>query len=121
MPRPRMRWGQNSPNMNPFGGVWGHYSSTGGASSDQQNHLSMAVEFDDGLDLSYQWSSALPPETAYQCPFPHWSNRETHLVVRSGTRELGRWLREERRVYTDRSAAIGAGTRGASPGSGSLP
>jgi Protein of unknown function (DUF3047) len=76
------------------------------------DYLSIAVEFDDGLDLTYQWSAALKPETAYRCPLPHWSERETHLVVRSGTADLGRWLREERRVYTDRSAAIG----GASPG-----
>jgi len=62
---------------------------------------------DDGLDLTYQWSSALPPETSYRCPLPHWSERETHLVVRSGTGDLGRWLREERHVYTDRSKAIG--------------
>jgi hypothetical protein len=75
------------------------------------DYLSIAVEFDDGLDLSYQWSSALPPETTYRCPLPHWSKRETHLVVRSGTGDLGRWLREERQVYADRSNAIG----GASP------
>jgi hypothetical protein len=71
------------------------------------DYLSIAVEFDDGLDLTYQWSSALPPETSYRCPLPHWSERETHLVVRSGTGDLGRWLREERHVYTDRSKAIG--------------
>ncbi len=76
------------------------------------DYLSIAVEFDDGLDLTYQWSSTLEPETAYRCPLPHWSKRETHLVVRSGTADLGRWLREERRVYTDRTKAIG----GANPG-----
>jgi Protein of unknown function (DUF3047) len=75
------------------------------------DYLSIAVEFDDGLDLTYQWSSALLPETSYRCPLPHWCKRETHLVVRSGTGDLGRWLREERRVYADRSHAIG----GASP------
>jgi hypothetical protein len=76
------------------------------------DYLSIAVEFDDGLDLTYQWSSVLEPETVYRCPFPHWSTRETHLVVRSGTADLGRWLREERRVYADRAKAIG----GANPG-----
>lgn len=72
------------------------------------DYLSIAVEFDDGLDLTYQWSATLEPEFSYQCPLPHWSERETHLVVRSGTQDLGRWLREERHVFADRTKAIGA-------------
>jgi hypothetical protein len=71
------------------------------------DYLSIAVEFDDGLDLTYQWSAALEPEVSYQCPLPHWSERETHLVVRSGTEDLGTWVREERDVFADRARAIG--------------
>lgn len=71
------------------------------------DYLSIAVEFDDGLDLTYQWSAGLDMETSYRCPLPHWSERETHLVVRSGGAELGRWLNEDRNVYTDRANAIG--------------
>jgi hypothetical protein len=71
------------------------------------DYLSIAVEFDDGLDLTYQWSAALEPETVYQCPLAHWSQRETHLVVRCGTTDLGRWVGEERNVYRDRANAIG--------------
>jgi hypothetical protein len=71
------------------------------------DYLSIAVAFDDGLDLTYQWSASLDPEMSYQCPLPHWSERETHLVVRSGTRDLGHWVREERHVFTDRAKAIG--------------
>ncbi|HEY1988016.1 MAG TPA: DUF3047 domain-containing protein, partial [Acidimicrobiales bacterium] len=76
------------------------------------DYLSIAVEFDDGLDLTYQWSAGLEMESSYRCPLPHWSERETHLVVRSARSELGAWLNEERNVYTDRAAAIG----GADPG-----
>jgi hypothetical protein len=76
------------------------------------DYLSIAVEFDDGLDLTYQWSALLDAEHSYRCPLPHWSERETHLVVRSGRSELGRWLREERNVHADRAAAIG----GSDPG-----
>jgi hypothetical protein len=71
------------------------------------DYLSIAVEFDDGRDLTYQWSATLEPETFYRCPLPHWSERETHLVVRSGHSELGSWMRQERNVYADRTLAIG--------------
>jgi hypothetical protein len=71
------------------------------------DYLSIAVEFDDGQDLTYQWSATLEPETSYRCPLPHWSERETHLVVRSGPEDLGRWVREERDVFADRARAIG--------------
>ncbi|MGH9096859.1 MAG: DUF3047 domain-containing protein, partial [Acidimicrobiales bacterium] len=87
-------------------------SATAEDSLPTHDYLSIAVEFDDGLDLTYQWSAGLEAGSSYRCPLPHWSDRETHLVVRSGRSELGRWLSEERNVYTDRAAAIG----GADPG-----
>ena len=70
-------------------------------------YMSIAVEFDDGQDLTYYWSSALPEGTVYRCPLPSWSGRETHVVVRSGTGNLGRWLDEERDVYADYHSIIG--------------
>ncbi len=76
------------------------------------DYLSIAVQFDDGLDLTYHWSAALPPETAYQCPLPHWDARETHLVIRSGTEGLGTWIDEARNVWADRARAIGGETPG---------
>jgi hypothetical protein len=71
------------------------------------DYMSIAVEFDDGQDLTYHWSAALEPETTYRCPLPHWSERETHLVVRSGSEGLGQWLSESRQVLADHQAAIG--------------
>lgn len=65
------------------------------------DYLSIAVEFDDGQDLTYYWSSSLPVGKIYRCPLPTWKDRETHVVVRSGTAELGRWLDEERDVFDD--------------------
>jgi hypothetical protein len=35
------------------------------------------------------------------------ATRETHVVVRSGTADLGRWVDEERHVLADHQAAIG--------------
>jgi hypothetical protein len=74
------------------------------------DYMSVAVEFDDGLDLSYHWSVALPTETSYRCPLPHWRKREWHLVVRSGSEGLGEWQREERLLAADRARAIGGAT-----------
>ena len=71
------------------------------------DYLSVALEFDDGQDLSWHWSCALPEGFAYRCPLDHWRHRETHVVVRSGTADLGRWVDEERLVLADHEVAIG--------------
>lgn len=71
------------------------------------DYLSLAVEFDNGLDLTWMWSAALPVDTIFQCPLSWWKDRETHWVVRSGTNELGRWLGERRRLAHDYRKAIG--------------
>ena len=71
------------------------------------DYLSVALEFDDGQDLTWHWSAALPEGFSYRCPLPHWRRRETHIVVRTGTTDLGRSLDEERPVFADHQAAIG--------------
>jgi hypothetical protein len=76
------------------------------------DYLSIAVEFDNGQDMTYYWSAELPPETSYRCPIPTWNTRETHVVIRSGQQGLGEWFNEERDVYQDYINAIG----GAMPG-----
>ncbi len=65
------------------------------------DYLGIAIELDDGRDLSYLWSAALPFETAFRCPFKTRQAREALVVVRSGPSQLGRWLTEERNVYAD--------------------
>jgi hypothetical protein len=71
------------------------------------DYLSVALEFDDGQDLTWKWSCALPEGLAYRCPMDYWRRIETHLVVRSGTTRLGEWIQEERPVLTDHQVAIG--------------
>lgn len=71
------------------------------------DYLSVAVEFDNGQDITYHWSPELPVETFYRCPFPTWNKRETHIVVRSGKVGLGKWINEERNLYEDYKRAIG--------------
>jgi Protein of unknown function (DUF3047) len=71
------------------------------------DYLSVAVEFDNGQDITYFWSCELPLETTFRCPIPTWTHRETHVVVRSGAGELGKWLSEERDLYADYAERIG--------------
>jgi hypothetical protein len=71
------------------------------------DYLSIAVEFENGLDLTYMWSCELPVDTIFQCPLPWWDKRETHWVVRSGAADLGRWCADERSIRADYLQAIG--------------
>jgi len=75
------------------------------------DYVSIAAEFDDGQDLTYYWSAALPEGTVYRCPIPTWAGRETHVVVRSGRDGLGRWLEEERDLHADYRRIIGGPAR----------
>jgi hypothetical protein len=71
------------------------------------DYLSVGAEFDDGQDLTYLWSTGLPVGKVFRCPFPRWNPIETHMVIRSGTGELGSWLSEERDLYEDYKTHIG--------------
>ena len=71
------------------------------------DYMSIAVEYDNGQDLTYYWSAALPVGTVYRCPLPTWKNRETHVVLRSGSAGLGQWHSESRDIHADYAGAIG--------------
>jgi hypothetical protein len=71
------------------------------------DYLSVALEVEDGRDLTWYWSAALPTGTHYACPLPGWHERETHLVVRSGGEGLGAWCVESRPVLADWARAVG--------------
>ena len=75
------------------------------------DYVSFAVEFDDGQDLTYYWSSCLPAGTVYRCPLPTWRDKETHVVVRTGTARLGEWLHESRDLHADYVRMIGGPAR----------
>jgi hypothetical protein len=71
------------------------------------DYISIALEFDDGQDLTWHWSIGLPEGFAYRCPFDYWRKLETHIVVRTGSTDLGSWINEERGVLAGHQAAIG--------------
>ena len=71
------------------------------------DYLSVAVEFENGQDLTYLWSSSLPAGTAFRCPLSWWDNYETHMVLRSGPKGLREWFAEDQPVRRDYIQAIG--------------
>ena len=71
------------------------------------DYLSVAVEFENGRDITYTWSPELAAGTGYWCPLPTWKDREFHVVVRSGGERLGTWLDERRDLEADYRRFIG--------------
>jgi hypothetical protein len=72
------------------------------------DYLSVAVEFEDGKDLTFMWSAGLPHDHVFACPLNFWCDRETHWVVRTPSDGLGRWIDERRSLWDDTQAAYGA-------------
>jgi hypothetical protein len=70
------------------------------------DYASIALEFDDGRDLTWYWSAALPEGHHYGCPLPRWKGRETHIVIRSGVDGLGGWMDERCDVHADVARAL---------------
>ncbi len=72
------------------------------------DYLSVAVEFDDGKDLTFMWSAGLPRDHVFACPLNFWCDRETHWVVRTPRDGLGAWRDESRSLWSDTQTAYGA-------------
>lgn len=71
------------------------------------DYMSIAVEFDNGQDLTFFWSHDLPVDQSFRCPLPGWDFRETHVVARSGAADLGKWVSDARNVYDYYQKAVG--------------
>jgi hypothetical protein len=72
------------------------------------DYIAIAAEFDNGRDLTWIWSSQLAAGTHFHCPVGAWAARETHWVVRSGADRFAQWCEDERSVFDDVRAAMGA-------------
>jgi len=71
------------------------------------DYLSIGVKFEDGQDLTYIWSAALPVGKVFRCPLAGWSRIETHMIVDSGADGLSSWRSFERDIAADYAAHIG--------------
>ena len=70
------------------------------------DYLSIALEFDNGQDLTWMWSRFLAKGTSFTCPLPWWSERETHYVLDSGSDGLGKWKSHSRNILDDYAEAV---------------
>ena len=70
------------------------------------DYLSIALEFDNGQDLTWMWSPHLEAGTHFGCPLPWWDSRETHYVLTSGRDNLGNWEQHSRAVLADYRESI---------------
>lgn len=75
--------------------------------SANHDYFSIAVKFENGKDLTYMWSASLVEGFGFECPLPGWAGREYHVVVRSDTRDVGKWLAERRNVAADYAKYVG--------------
>jgi hypothetical protein len=71
------------------------------------DYLSIAVEFENGQDITWMWSRFLAIEEGFRCPLDWWDERETHVVLQSGTEGLGEWYSHKRNILEDYVAHIG--------------
>ncbi len=71
------------------------------------DYISIAVEFENGRDLTYMWSAGLPEGHVFRCPLGWWCDWETHWVLRSGETGLGDWHSEKRMIAADYREALG--------------
>jgi len=71
------------------------------------DYMSIAVEFDNGSDMTWMWSREIAPETSFHCPLDEWKNVETHIVLQSGYKELGKWFSHDRQIKKDYESAVG--------------
>jgi hypothetical protein len=71
------------------------------------DYLSVALEFDNGQDLTWFWSRELPVGTHFECPLPGWGGKEYHWILQSGDEGLGEWFSYQRPVLADFRTAIG--------------
>jgi hypothetical protein len=79
-------------------------SETSAASHD---YMSIAIEFDNGHDITWMWSRDLPEESSFACPLPGWESRETHIVLQSGSEDLGKWYSHTRSIQDDYQSSVG--------------
>lgn len=71
------------------------------------DYLSIALEFDNGQDLTWFWSKELTPGTHFECPLPGWGGKEYHWTLQSGQEGLGDWFSHQRPILADFRSAIG--------------
>ncbi len=71
------------------------------------DYSSIALEFDNGQDITWMRSPYLEAVTSFRCPLPWWDRRETHIVLQSGREDVGVWQSHTRKILDDYEMAVG--------------
>jgi hypothetical protein len=71
------------------------------------DYSSIAIEFDNGQDITWMRSPHLEAGTSFACPLDWWNTRETHIVLQGGREGLGEWQRHTRNLLDDYEMAVG--------------
>jgi hypothetical protein len=74
---------------------------------EKHHYFAVSVIFDNGKNLSYIWSAALPKEYSFQCPLEEWKDKETHVVVETGAAGFNHVLSYKRNIAADYAHFIG--------------
>jgi hypothetical protein len=71
------------------------------------DYSSIAVEFDNGQDITWMRSPHLEAGTSFRCPLDWWDQRETHIVLQGGRDGVGEWQSHTRQILADYESAVG--------------
>lgn len=71
------------------------------------DYSSIAVEFDNGQDITWMRSPHLEAITSFRCPLDWWDQRETHIVLQGGRDDVGIWQSHTRPVLEDYMMSVG--------------
>ena len=79
-----------------------------GPETDARTHdySSIAIEFENGQDITWMRSATVPAGTSFRCPLNWWDERETHIVLESGRDGLGAWSSHTRNIAADYDRAV---------------
>jgi len=80
-----------------------------GPETDPRHHdySSIAIELDNGQDITWMWGTHVAAGTSFRCPLRWWDERETHIVLQSGNQGLGEWFTHTRKIAEDYDKAVG--------------
>ena len=73
----------------------------------KHDYMSIALEFDNGQDITWFWSVSMTEGESFPCPLPDWQHRETHIVLQSGDDGLGEWHSHSRPIHADYESSVG--------------
>lgn len=71
------------------------------------DYLSIAIEFDNGQDITWMWAKHIDADQSFRCPLDWWDQRETHIVLQSGATGLDEWHTHTRPLKADYLDAVG--------------